>query len=212
MPVRADGVVRLVATYEVVGRRAMMVFSFRHPAFGIPSPVDCENVADAYGIWENNGVGFGYALLRTSDSNFVSANVYSRDSRQRASFVDVPFSRGGLLFGLFGSPLPTSCAPIIRWRGADSPRPIGRTYAVGMTELVQGSGADKELIGGIYTATLATIFNHLREVVRGSCGYVQCIVSETSRAGPRRLLAVRDVADAGVYELMGTQRRRTRPG
>lgn len=189
-----------------------MVFSFRHPTFDVPTYADCQVVADAYGIWENNGLGFGYALLRTSDSNFVSANVYSRDSRRRASFVDVPFSRAGLLPGLFGSPLPTSCAPIIRWRSASGPRPIGRTYAVGMTELVQGSGSDKELIGGIYTATLATIFNHLREVVQGSCGYVQCIVSETTRGGPKRLLAVRDVADAGVYELMGTQRRRTRPG
>lgn len=205
------GGVRLEARYEAFGRPASMVFHFRSPTGEDATLSDCINVAKAYGLWENDGALLGYFLLRGEDSNFTRANVFGLSGAPNAVFIDEPFSRSGFIPGLGFDLLPTSLAPVIRWATAERGLATGRTYAVGLTEAVNDTRSDKETVNGLYLDSLTTIFRELGAAVQSATGFVQCHLARTPRGGVGPAPTLLDITGVGVYELMGSQRRRTRP-
>jgi len=189
-----------------------MVFYFRSPTGAAPTPADCQAIADAYGLWENTGSLLGYFLLRSEDSSFTGANVWSIDDRAQASFVDTPFSRSGFIPNLLFAALATSQAPIVRWATAELGKASGRTYALGLTMAVNDTKGDKELVNGVYLAALTSIFSELGPSVQAATGYRQVHVARSRRQLGTRSPRWFDITGCGTYELMGTQRRRTRRG
>jgi hypothetical protein len=187
-----------------------MVFWFRHPTYGVPSAADCRAIADAYGIWENSGFGLGYFSLRGELSYFTSANVYSIDPTVRASFVDTPFARGGLLPRLATQLMATGRAPIVTWGTAARGPSTGRTYAVGLTASTSLYEDDQERISGVYTGALTSIFTALRGTISLATGYIQCHYTVSDRGGLGPGSHLLDITGTGCYELTGSQRRRTR--
>src|ERR1035437_3676072 len=82
------GGARLVAHYEVFGRKSTMVLYFRQ-LYGLDANYsDCVNIAEAYGTWENNGLGVGYCLLRSDASHYVGVSVTGLSGASRARFDD----------------------------------------------------------------------------------------------------------------------------
>lgn len=156
-----DGCFRLETFYTVFGRPARMVFTFRRYDLAPPTFVDCQSVAQQYGLWENNGAGVGYALLRGQDSYFNKANAYSIDSRSRALFADTAFSRQGQLPDLGSSIIPSAVAPVIRWVVDGIGGAPGRTYCVGVAQSTIGLGADGMTVTPVVADDLITQFRLL---------------------------------------------------
>jgi len=207
---RANGGVRLEAHYASFGRAQSMVFRFRHPVYAQPTSADCKAIAQAYGAWENDGALLGYFLLRSEDSYFTRANVYSIDTRSRASFTDDRFERSGFIPNLAFAHLATSLAPVVRWGTAERGLHTGRTYATGLSEAVNDTRGDKETVNFLYVAALTSIFAQLGPAITAATGYIQCHYTESVRAGVGPVPRLLDITDVGCYELMGSQRRRTR--
>lgn len=205
------GTVELRASYLCRDRYASMTFHFRRDDGNPPSAIDCMKVAQGYGLWENDGFLDGYWLLRSDESHFTSADVWSLDDRARSSFTDIPFDRPGAIPGIAGKLLPTTLCPLVRWGTVERGKQAGRTYAVGMTTLCQDREGDLEVVNGLYLDALATIFGELGARVFDSSGLVQCIPTEKGPWGTKSLKFPSGVNDVGVYRLMGSQRRRTRP-
>lgn len=206
------GCVELCARYLQFDRPAAMVFHFRQPGGAAPSSADCRAVADAFGLWENLGYGLGYALLRSVDSLFTGASCRSLDITSRANFVDSPFERPGLILGEIAKLMPTSCAPLVRWADVEGREAAGRTYAVGLTTEASARENDTERVNALYRAALASIFGALGPGIEAATGYRQVLVSRRRHGASGSLPRAVEVAGCGVYERMGTQRRRTRPG
>lgn len=205
------GGVRLVAHYLQFGRRASMVFYFRQPYSLAPTTAECQAVADAYGIWENNGLGIGYALLRGDDSHYVNVSCKSVDSSSESGFADKGFDRTGEIPGFVSPMLPSSLAPICRWATAERGLATGRTYLVGISEGITGMGADQEYLGPGAGAGIQVVMDSLRSVVQGSTGYIQSHFTASARGGLGIGQHLLDITGCGVYNLLGSQRRRTRP-
>lgn len=202
----------MTARYLQLGRPASMTFSFANAGATPPTTEDCRAVADAYGLWENTGFGLGYALLRSSDSSYVGVSAWSHDRRANVAFTDTPFNRPGLLPGVVGALLPTSTCPLIRWATVDGRERAGRTYAVGITNESVKFSSDQERVNGVYLDALTNIFRDLRDGIELTTGYSMVILHQRGRGQSGFLRSYTKVRDCGVYELMGTQRRRTRPG
>lgn len=205
------GAVQLRAEYVCANRAASMTFHFRRDDGLPPTADDCRRAADGYGLWEFDGFADGYAILRSADSAFVRANCWSLDDRIQASFVDQPFHRTGLLPGFAGKLLPTTLCPLIRWGTVERGKTAGRTYALGLTTLCQDESGDLELVNDLYLDALSTIFGQLGARVFDASGLVQCIPTSKGPWGTKSFQFPGGVNDVGVYELMGSQRRRTRP-
>lgn len=206
------GGVRLEAHYSAFGRAMAMVFHFRSIDLSPPTPSICKLIAEVYGLWENDGALVGYFLLRSSDSSFRAANVWSVDPRSKASFVDEPFSRPGFIPSLAFGHLPTSMAPVVRWATAERGKATGRTYAVGLSEAVNDGESDKEKVNGLYLDSLASIFGALGPSMVATVKFSQCHLARSHRGGVVDSPTLLDITGCGVYERMGSQRRRTRPG
>lgn len=188
-----------------------MVFHLRALDGHEASTADCRSIADAYGLWENTGFLVGYFLLRSEDSQFTRANVFGIGVPPRASFIDQPFSRDGFIPDLAFDMLPTSMAPIIRWSTSERGPATGRTYAVGLTEAANDTESDKEKVNGLYLDALATIFGNLNAAIGAPLGYQLAHYTDSPRGGTGPGGKLLDITGCGVYERMGSQRRRTRP-
>lgn len=204
------GGVRITARYEAFGRPASMTFHGRSVDGHEPTYGDIRAICENYGLWENTGFLLGYFLLRSSDSVFTVCNGYSLDDRQRASFVDQPFSRSGLIPGFAAGMMPTSVAPIIRWGTAEKGIHSGRTYAVGITtEATKGNG-DAEELNGLYVDALTQVFEDLAPIVFAPVGYKQVHLVPAPSHSLTQLPVGLDITSVGCYVRCGTQRRRTR--
>jgi len=188
-----------------------MVFYFRLTSGLPPTTLECEEVAHNFGLWEDSGFGPGYAVLRGGDSAFESCQVVSIDPRSLASFLDGPFSRSGHIPGLAFDLLPTSMAPIVRWATDERGLATGRTYCVGLTLAAVDGSSDKEKLNFLYTDALATIFGVLESTVASGPYLKQCHYVRSSGRGAVSPPALLDITGHGVYQLVGSQRRRTRP-
>jgi hypothetical protein len=187
-----------------------MVFHFRNPSGSEPLAAGCEAIAAAYGLWENTGVLLGYFALRGEFSIFTGANVFSIHPGQRASFIQQPFSRPGLIPDLEASLLATSLAPVMTWATAERGPHTGRTYALGITEFANEFNSDREEVNFLYRDALTSIFKELGPAVEAATGYVLCHYTESPRGGVGAGPHLLDITDVGTYVLMGSQRRRTR--
>lgn len=207
----APGGLRLEARYTSFDRQQSMVFHFRKLAGGDATPADCKAVADAYGLWENSGFGIGYALLRGEFSHFNSANAFGISGTSRASFIDVHFARPGLIPDVGFPLLPTGIAPIVHWATAERGKATGRTYALGLTDAATDLSGDKSVVEGLYLDALTTIFGVLRALIEGATGFRMAHYTTSHRGGVAVVPSLLDITGQGVYALMGSQRRRTRP-
>lgn len=188
-----------------------MVFHFRSADGHEPTPDDCRAVADAYGEWENSGFALGYFVHRGEYSYFTRANAFGIGNSPRASFIDDPFERSGFIPDLAFWLLPSSCCPIVRWATTERGPETGRTYAVGLTLLTSDPLSDKSTVSGAYGVVLQSTFDTLRVQVQALTGFVQCHLARSKRGGLGPGQHLLDITGCGIYELMGTQRRRTRP-
>jgi hypothetical protein len=188
-----------------------MVLYFRQ-LFGLDATYsDCVNIAEAYGTWENNGLGVGYCLLRSDDSHYVGVSVTGLSGASRARFDDQPFDRTGEIPGFLSPMLATGLAPICRWGTAERGAATGRTYLVGISEGITGFGADQSYLGPGAGATIQILMDELRGGVLAGTGFKQAHYTSSARGGLGIGPKLLDITDCGVYNLLGSQRRRTRP-
>jgi hypothetical protein len=209
---RALGCVLLHAQYRAFGRPASMVFYFANPGTTVPTPSECRAVADAYGLWENNGLGEGYSLLRAVDSAFVRANCRSIDPGGGGSFVDTEFSRSGQLPGVIGAMVASGRAPIARWGTAEHGRASARTYLVGLWDGLVDITGDQDTLAPLAGDSISVVLGQLGPMVLATTGYRHVALSVRGVPPPRTLWRKLDITDVGVYDRLGSQRRRARPG
>jgi len=205
-----DGVVRLEARYQAFGRPAAMVFYFRAYDLHPPTFEDCLDLAQQYGLWENSGAGFGYALLRSADSYFTKADVRSIDPRSNAVFSDTVFLRSGQNPDIGSQMIATSCAPLLKWVVAGRGGFHGRTYAVGVAQSTTFLGGDLQTVTPVVADDLITEFRRLipPPFPASTYGMVSLSVAR-SIAYPLPVVAL-PILDVGMpSHLMGTQRRRS---
>lgn len=207
-----DGLVRLEARYECHGAPASMVFRFRSSSGSAPTPSDCQAVADAYGLWENNGAFGGSYTHRGSDSYFNRANVFSEDPRSDAVFIDTVFSRQGGLPFITPPSMPRNVAPIVSWWTDELGQTSGRTYAVGINGAALSDESDASTLTVADRVIVQSDYNAIRGRVLADAGYIQVFRSNAARAGLGPGPHVFDITGCGVYLLVGTQRRRLRHG
>jgi hypothetical protein len=206
-------VVRLEANYLQHGHAMRMVFHYRRYDLLPPTPTDCLELAQQYGLWEDSGGGFGFTLLRANSSAFTAANVWSVDNRSLASFIDDPFSRAGSVPLLGSVEVPQALAPIVRWRVGPFGSLHGRTYVPCCAYSAEGNPSESMRVSGLFADSLAAQFGRL--IPPGPPASRLGMVSLVSAFGSRgRLIGrVLDITAASVPStLMGTQRRRVRPG
>jgi hypothetical protein len=206
-----DGVVRLVARYEAFGRPAAMVFHYRHYLRLPPTSDDCRDLAEQYGLWEDNGGGLGYTLLRSTNSLFTVADSWSIDPRSNAVFSDTPFRRPGQLPDIGSFMLPADMAPVIRWRVAPRSRLHGRTYCVGVASSTFGVPSDRMTVPLVVADDLVTQFRRLIPPPFPLSNYGMVSLSRARRLAYPQLQVVLDITDASMpTHRMGSQRRRGR--
>lgn len=204
------GGVRLVAHYLAFGRRSSMVFYFRSYEAHIPTAAECRAVADAYGLWENNGLGIGYALLRSDDSHYINVECRALQYPGAPHFKDAGFDRTGEIPGFLSPMLGTGLAPICRWATSERGERTGRTYMTGISEGVCSFGADQEYLGGGAGAAMQLVMDSMRGLVQSRTGYQQCHYTESTRGGLDARPNLLDITGCGVYNLLGSRRLRTR--
>ncbi len=187
-----------------------MVFYFRSYESHIPSAAECRAVADAYGLWENNGLGIGYALLRSDDSHFVNVECRALQGPGSPGFRDTGFDRTGEIPGFLSPMLGTGLAPICRWATLERGIRTGRTYMTGVSEGVCSFGADQEYLGGGAGAALQVVMDSMRGIVASATGYTQSHYTESPRGGIAARPNLLDITGCGVYNLLGSRRLRTR--
>lgn len=214
----APNLLRLEARYDTLHQLGVMVFHFRD--FNSPHPTDwdCRELAHLYGVWENDGTGAGYASFRSHDSGFTAANVWSIDPQSKASFIDVPFNRPGIVSDFDFAVLPTALAPRVEWPCPGRRRRVSHTFAVGLTIGANAEGLDSNHVGVDYANALVTQFDLLRtnclaagyemralqtrKVLQGgvlvnpSFPVLQCVMS--SRRMSTQVRRVRDPLPGGV--------------
>ncbi len=205
------GGVRLVAYYEAFGRRARMVFHFRTATGHDANLSTLKALTEQYGLWENDGLGVGYSLLRSDDSHFVDVRAWALSGVARPTYQGGPFDLTGQIPGFVSPLLPTGKAPIVRWATLERGLATGRTYCVGVSEGVLFMGPDQERLGPGATDNFAGIFDLLRSLVAPLAGCVMCHRTVSSRGGVGIGPGLIDVTGTGCYELMGSRRLRTRP-
>lgn len=211
MRVDVPGVVQLTARYTCNGVPASMTFHFGSPGLGPPTPHDVQGLCLNYGLWENSGELIGYALLRGVESSYVGCRAWSLDARSPVSASDGPFDRPGIIPLPSGELLPRNLCPVVHWNTVLRPVTAGRTYAVGITALAQVDSGSLSKVNFLYQDALSSIFGVLGATVAQPLEYVQVHVAYRGRGSSRILTSVEPVTGCGVYELMGTQRRRLRP-
>lgn len=212
MSVSVPGVVRLTARYRVKGTPASMTFHFQRLDPHPPNADEMLDLALNYGLWENSGFLLGYALLRGVESSYVGCQVNSLDASARVRASDGPFDRPGEIPLPPGTALPRNLAPIVHWNTAARPVTAGRTYAVGITALAQEGAGGLDRVNVLYLDALSAIFGSLAGTVADPVGYRQVHVGYRGHGPAKSLRSVDPITGCGVYELMGTQRRRLRPG
>jgi hypothetical protein len=188
-----------------------MVFYFRTSDGHEPTTDDCRAVHDAYGQWESYGFFLGYFVHRGDDSYFTGSRTFGIGEPPRASYITRDTPAAGVIPSEIEQLLPTAVAPIIRWATAERGPRTGRTYAVGLTTLTSDPNPDMCAITGPYAAILVSTFDSLRSQVQALTGFIQCHYTRSPRGGVGPGDHLLDITGCGVYELMGTQRRRTRP-
>jgi hypothetical protein len=208
----SPGVVELRASYSIQARPAHMVFHFRNPGGSPPTPGDCKAIAQQYGLWEDSGLGGGYVDFRGYDGLFTKADAWTLDRRSPASFVDTAFARNGLIPAIVAGLLPTAVCPLVRYGTVEHGLQSGRTYAVGMTSLAAEFFGDASRVDSAAQLAIAAQFASLGTQVRSATGYVQVVLTARGAGATKTFPLPLDITDVGCYALMGTQRRRTRPG
>lgn len=187
-----------------------MVFHCRSSDGHEATLADCVAVVAAYDAWENDGLGIGYTLLRSTDSYFVRAGAFGIGPSPRASFISRPSPNSGQIPSFLSPMVPSGRAPIIRWATAERGLSTGRTYAVGVSEGVTDFGDDQEVLSGLGTSALDLAFSQLRVILLNQAGYVQCHYTDSPRGGLGPGGHLLDITGQGCYQLTGSQRRRTR--
>lgn len=188
-----------------------MVFHFRNPSGAPPTASDCRNVADAYGLWENDGFLLGYYLLRGIESGFKRANAFGIDPASRASFIDAPFTRPGFIPDEPFLLTPAAVSPLVRWSTSERGANTGRTYVCGGTNLASDPDPDESNVTGAYGAILQSTFDVLRTQVQALTGFIQVHYTTSPRGGLGPGSHLLDITGCSVSQLMATQRRRMRP-
>lgn len=204
------GGVRLVAYYSAFGRHASMVFYFRSYEAHPPTVSECRAVADAYGLWENNGIGIGYSLLRSDDSHYINVSCRALQGVGGPEFTDTGFDRAGQVPGFVSPMLGTGLSPICRWATAERGERTGRTYLVGISEGITSFGSDQEYLGPDAGATIQLVMAGLAPLVLAATGYTQAHYTESPRGGLPTGPKLLDITGSGVYNLLGSRRNRTR--
>jgi len=208
---QAYGCARLTCQYEMFGRPAYMVMYAHKNDGSAPTFDDCHTLAQVYGLWENNGIGIGYSLLRSADSIFQRCNVTSIDPRGGRSFIDQVFSRSGQLPDFFALPLPTGRAPIVHWHTDELGDRTARNYLVGLTAFPEEPQPDLEELPEDFGLAIATVMSNLTLQIGSGWDGVHCALTSRWPGATKSLLAPLEIRGCGVYNLTGSARRRTRP-
>jgi hypothetical protein len=184
-------------------------------AFGTaPTVANLQDVTDGYIQWELHGgpSSEGYRSRRSVDHALVELSAYSIDPLSLATLKRTDAFIPGLISADTAEMLPTSVAPIVRWRFlSDYGVTAGRSYLPGLTTDAMDTH-DMERLNSAARLQLGLICADLPKQLLSASGGV--LVHLRTRKQRTQLIPAPQYAivDASMDAILaGTQRRRSRP-